>query len=233
MKKQNSIKKNSICRTKPNVDIKEYKSSISKSDYYYISRKAREFILKNKICELPINLEELIVKNKWYLVSYNEIKQYGYLDDEIIKNDWGLSVFINNSYLILYDDTLSEGAKRFTIAHEIGHIFLNHFSGDVKSDSIETQASMFAARLLMPMCVLYECKIDTVEELENLCSVSKVAAQYRFERLQKLKIRNKFYTDKQERKVYKLFKGFIKKYNKKSKFKDFFSKIIGKFNKVK
>lgn len=42
--------------------------------------------------------------------------------------------------------------NRFTIAHEIGHIVLNHFeSGDAKENEIE--ANYFAGYLLLPDCI--------------------------------------------------------------------------------
>jgi len=210
------IKKNSICRTKPDIDKEEYQGKISKFNYYYISKKVREFIISNKVNELPVNLEEIILKNKWYMFSYSEIKKFGNLDEEILKNDWGLTVLIKGTYLILFDDSINEVAKRFTLAHEIGHIVLNHFGSNVKKDIIETEANMFAARLLMPICVLYECNVTEVKEIQSLCLVSNVAAQYRFERLQKLKLRNKFYTDKKEKNVYNLFKNFISNYNREN-----------------
>ena len=64
------------------------------------------------------------------------------------------------------------------------------------------------------MCVLHECKVETPEDIQNLCSVSNTAARYRFERLQIVKQRNKFYIDKTELKVKEQFDRFIKKNSK-------------------
>ncbi len=95
---------------------------------------------------------------------------------------------------------------------------------------------MFAARLLMPMCVLYECKIKSAEEIQKMCLVSYTSASYRFDRLELLRQRNKFYIDKREILVYKLFKPFIKKYNKEhnkiSLFKKFYNWMIEKYSKL-
>ncbi len=73
---------------------------------------------------------------------------------------------------------------------------------------------MFAARLLMPMCVLYETNTSSIHEIEQMCGVSVKCATYRFKRLQLVKTRNKFYTDKLEFKVYKQFQRYINNYIK-------------------
>ena len=107
-------------------------------------------------------------------------------------------------------------AQRFTIAHEIGHIVLGHFN-EFNEFTKEKEANMFAVRILMPMCVLYECRVDSVEELEGMCCVSKESAQYRFNRLQLVKERQKFYTDRLEIKVKHRFAKFIKTHLKNKK----------------
>lgn len=163
---------------------------------------------------MPINLKELARNNNWILASYSEVKKYGKLDDSIIANNLGITIFINNRYLILFDDKIPTSVKRFTIAHEIGHIVLNHKNNLINEKIRETQASMFAARLLMPMCVLYECKVCCPKDIQNLCGVSFTSATYRFNRLELLKQRNKFYTDNLEVIVSNLFKPFINQYNK-------------------
>lgn len=76
----------------------------------------------------------------------------------------------------------------------------------------EKEANMFAARVLMPICVLYECKVESATEIQKLCHVSIESAQYRFDRLQMLIKRNKFYTDKNEIALKKAFQDFIDNY---------------------
>ncbi len=75
---------------------------------------------------------------------------------------------------------------------------------------------MFAARLLMPICILYECKVKSILEIQKMCEVSEIAAQYRYKRLKLVMSRDKFYTDKLELKVKKQFQNYIQFYiNKK------------------
>ena len=79
----------------------------------------------------------------------------------------------------------------------------------------EREANMFAARILMPMCVLRECNALTAARISNLCGTSLQASQYRADRLNILIERNKFYTSRLEQKVITQFKKFIKLHNRR------------------
>lgn len=125
----------------------------------------------------------------------------------------GFTIEIQGKFIIFYDDLINKGSQNFTLAHEIGHIVLKHYLQEMPA-TMEKEANMFAARLLMPMCVLHECKVETPEDIQNMCSVSNTAARYRFERLQIVKQRNKFYMDRTELKVKEQFDKFIKDNNK-------------------
>lgn len=183
-------------RTTYTAEQNSHLNLLEKTEYYSISHLARDFLIQNSIHSLPVSLNTIIKNNHWQTISYDKLKT---IDNDIynnlMKNNLGFTIATdNNQYFICYDDRQSIRRQRFTIAHEIGHIALKHFN----SNSIyrEQEASIFAAKLLMPMCVLYECKVASVKEIKELCLVSKISAQYRFEHLEMLKKRNKFYTDK-------------------------------------
>ncbi len=211
LKKNNNI----VGRTKHDCENFSKNDIFSKNDYYRISRKARELLISNNIKKLPIDLFSLVKKNGWGLISFKDAKKkIDFLDEEMFKQNWGFTIHIKNFDMIFYDDEISFGSQRFTIAHEIGHIVLKHLliSSEVTR---EKEANMFAARILMPMCVLLECNVLCAKDIESMCNVSEISAKYRFERLQVLKERNKFYTDRMEEKIKKQFSGFIKKQIKK------------------
>lgn len=90
--------------------------------------------------------------------------------------------------------------QRFTIAHELGHYFLNHeLNGDGlnrtdtvamlsnPTDKVETQANDFAANLLMPRefieGILYKLQISDLDQMANMLGVSKLALTYRLKNL--------------------------------------------------
>jgi Zn-dependent peptidase ImmA (M78 family) len=135
----------------------------------------------------------------------------------------GACILEGDQWYLIYDDEAVVGRRRFTIAHELGHIFLGHelledrhgrtFNTD--KPQAETEADIFASRLITPVCVLWGLDIHTAEEIETACGTSKAAAKIHAKRMAVLYERQKFLTSTLERKVYEQFKGFIKA-NKKS-----------------
>ena len=65
----------------------------------------------------------------------------------------GTSLPMGNACLVLYDYALSVGRRRFTIAHELGHVYLGHKQRGIQQ---ENEADWFAAQLLMPECIMME-----------------------------------------------------------------------------
>ena len=92
--------------------------------------------------------------------------------------------------------------NRFTIAHQLGHYFLNHkktkqddfifvddddvFNGKKNYDYREVEANMFAARLLIPTDALREIMINvknaTIEDVAQLFQVKESYIAYKFNR---------------------------------------------------
>ena len=84
--------------------------------------------------------------------------------------------------LILYNDTIpSQSRIAFTIAHELGHLFLAHEEGSPRT---EREADAFAASLLMPEAVIrfLDCQKGrplTPREMTTYFSASLSACQRR------------------------------------------------------
>ena len=76
----------------------------------------------------------------------SEFKSRGQLLD-------GTSVPVGPGCLVLYNHALPVGRRRFTIAHELGHVYLGHKQRGVQQ---ENEADWFAAQLLMPECIMME-----------------------------------------------------------------------------
>ena len=92
--------------------------------------------------------------------------------------------------VILVNDTLCRNRQRFSIAHEIGHIFMEHgyisFSIELNNQRPkwqEPQANSFASELLMPRRLLVRYGFLTTQQIAEMCEVSLEAATYRAERL--------------------------------------------------
>ena len=70
----------------------------------------------------------------------------------------GLLVMVDGLPTIGFNGDTAWVRRRFTIAHEVGHLFLGHVCSGLDIDrNNEAEANQFAAELLMPLAIL---KID-------------------------------------------------------------------------
>lgn len=177
---------------------------------YQISRDLSWEILKTeKITKLPIDIVALCKRMKI------KVKV---LDGQTETD--GYSTIVGKNAYIFTKYNQPYGRIRFTIAHELGHILLDHVGKyelinrepSASDNPIEQEANIFASRLLAPACVLWGCGVDSPEEIMTLCDISYTAACYRMDRMRILYNRNKFLISPLEREVYEQFKPFIIKY---------------------
>ncbi len=187
----------------------------NKINYQNIRNSAWIFLLANKVNRLPIDLKEIAEKNGWELFVYEHHKKLAHILEEKFPDlcDGWTSLY-KDKVFIFFKGSRHEGRNRFTIAHEFGHLALHHIK-ELKREEFEQEANMFAARILMPLCLLKECHVQTAEEIASLCRTSIESAQYRAERLKAVSTRNMFYKSPLERKVAIQFKNYIIEFNKR------------------
>lgn len=183
-------------------------------DIYGVYKKARnaswQALIDNRVDSLPVDIVRIVRDNG---ISLLKNSQAG----ELRKGEAGISVFDGKQWFIVYDDLLPLGRKRFTVAHELGHIFLGHplvagFHARTTGRDLsqtESQANIFASRFLAPACVLWGLNVHTAADIARFCEISAEAAGIRAKRMAELYKRNMFLTSSLERQVYGQFKGFI------------------------
>lgn len=192
--------------------------------------KAWQVLAKCKISSLPVNVGAICRGEHIRLVTYREgaeLMERLQLRGHTIGND-----AFSLKRLIFYDDTKPVARQRFSVAHEIGHVLLHCPSGATvynremspNDNPLESEANVFASRLLAPLCVLHELNVQSAEEIAELCQISMIAAEIRFERLQRIRERNRlfrttrgygcFLMSADERKVFKRFEDYIREYRK-------------------
>lgn len=181
-------------------------------NYYNIRNAAWLFLIKNKVYALPLDLNQIASNNNWFILNYEQHKYIINSLDKINRHATcdGWTIIFNSQIFIFHKILENEGRLRFTIAHEFGHIVLLHLTA-LTNDEYEKEANMFAARILMPLCVLKEIGALTPKEIANVCKTSLTAATYRAKRLREKIQLNYFYQSKIERVVIKQFKNFIKR----------------------
>ena len=131
----------------------------------------------------------------------------------IIKGDIHI-ILTHDNYAHFYNSG-NPGRSLWTLAHEVGHVMLNHTKDD---ESEERQANRFARELLMPECIILELNRRLkrnlrAEEISRLFGVSQSAAA---NRLKQIYCRNIFSAYLKEEIIEKYDK-LIVRYVKKSK----------------
>lgn len=184
------------------------------ANVYGVYKKARnaswQALIDNKVDSLPVDIVQIVRNNGIQLLKNSQAK-------ELRSGEAGISVFDGTQWYIVYDDSVSLGRKRFTVAHEIGHIFLGHplvagFHARTtggKLPQTENEANIFASRFLAPACVLWGLNAHTAAEISRFCEISAESAEIRAKRMAELYKRNMFLTSPLERRVYSQFEKFI------------------------
>lgn len=175
-------------------------------DYRYTRDLVWKILLDAGVRVLPVNVVPLC--RSWGI----DVKlYYGKREDGYTQ------IFNGKPVIFLSSEINSRGRKRFTVAHELGHILLGHVGHTVllnrepsaQDNPIEQAANVFASRLLAPACVLWGCNAFEPEQIMRLCDISRQAAEYRSARMKELRARGKFLTSPFERAVYAQFHDYI------------------------
>lgn len=170
------------------------------------------------INKLPVDLASITRFYGIQIAVYSSNNVIQAFKEEVLEGD-GFSATINNqNYIFLNDKIKNRARRRFTLAHEIGHIVMKHPVNKIHfrnseydnfDDLFEYAANVFARDILMPACVLYSLNIKDYKEIQELCDTSTVSSKIRQDRLQVLYERKKFFKHPLEAKVFKQFEDFI------------------------
>lgn len=156
----------------------------------YVADVVARLLLQQRRHSLPIDPRKLQYQQN---ITFSTFAEYSTktrqrrqdFDRNFISKD-GVTFIISQGirgkrYLVLYNEQTTSSARiRFTLAHEIGHICLNHHNDNTP---LEKQADQFAAELLMPRILVNEMKFLTPslreDELSRCFGVSIVTVRRR------------------------------------------------------
>lgn len=161
-------------------------------------QKACEFLEEYNISSYPINVEQIIFKNHWGLTPYSILMKKFNCDRqtviECLRSKDGYTQLDNDNYSIAYnDDPLLGDRKRFTLMHEIGHIYLNHLidfditllhRGELSQEEnkvLENEANAFARNVLVPVSLIQGLKDKAPENISAKFGISYYAANTRLD----------------------------------------------------
>ena len=166
-------------------------------------------LIDYRISNLPVKVSQIAKQADIVLLKNSAVNLLN-------SNESGTTLMQNDKLYIIYADEQSPQRCRFTVAHELGHIFLGHLfskdgNGFATTDDAEHSANVFARDLLAPACVLHELHATNAAAISDLCNISLEAATYRAERMAELERRNAFYLHPLERQIKEQFADFINK----------------------
>ena len=168
--------------------------------YDYCSQKAYDFLEQYSIKSFPINPFEIIAKENYGLMKYSELmEEFGCSLDKVctcLRSSDGKTILDNGHYSIAYNDFKSTTRIRFTIMHEIGHIYLNHLVDFEKTEMLrggefvtrltkqeykvlENEANAFARNVLSPISMYFTLKDKSIENVAWTFGLSIPAAETR------------------------------------------------------
>ena len=181
------------------------------ADYRLAAEKAIEVLEDSDITQAPILLRDIIRRysGEISVVSYTKfMRLYDKPYQDILAlfdSDMGACAFqpSTNHYIIYYNDAMSTAWCRFTVAHELGHIFLGHHSQAGTSllgrtfvpkadyQEYEKEANVFARNLLSPAPLAAalireeDMPYEKWMDLQSAFMITEAAAQMRLQYLQR------------------------------------------------
>lgn len=180
-------------------------------------------LINCNITSLPVNLNVIARHYKIKIIRYSKFEFLDLFKPEVVTGDGFIARLDNKKVIFLNDKIKTRGRRRFTLGHELGHGILGHNLDSIATrnneidnpdDPLEMQANVFARDILAPSYVLNALGVSTVEEIMQICDISKVSAQIRLDRLNFLRQRNAFLKSSLENIVYLQFKPFIDNFKK-------------------
>jgi len=164
---------------------------MARRDYWHAELRASEVIAKKNISVLPIDPFAIAAGEKIHCEKINSVSSA--ISGCLLKS--------GDQFGIFYSDLFpNDGFRRFTVAHELGHYFLDgHYeyifangsvrhesdSGFISEDRYEREADTFAAALLMPETLFKTAAritpgLRAAETLAAQCGTSLTATAIRY-----------------------------------------------------
>ncbi|MBE5804920.1 MAG: ImmA/IrrE family metallo-endopeptidase [Clostridiales bacterium] len=148
---------------------------IRQPDYDRAATLAYRCLLKLNITRLPVRPLEILRKCRNTVVyTYQQAAEFLHIDEAEFERRYGeadaFTIRGGEQYVVCYREGGNPARLNFTLAHELGHILLQH-QEDAVAD--EAEANCFAGHLLCPEPAVTG---KGPEEVAAACYVSRAAA---------------------------------------------------------
>lgn len=158
----------------------------------------------NEPLELPVPIKKITksVKNVRLIPYSTHMARFNLSYSEMLSFAGTEDAFTDyyhdaDLYVIYYNDVkqqlISTNRYRWNIAHELGHVVLQHHKKHKESklfrstlskavyDILEAEANLFAAYILVPHIVLLTCIIQKESDISKVCRISVSASKVRYD----------------------------------------------------
>ena len=217
------------------ADAKKEKSESCYGLYRGVRNATWRLLLRFGITSLPVSCTDVAVHMNVPVLGYDRaaplLRALG-LEEHCEGND-GFAAHIDGRWCVFLNDALQSADRyNFTLAHELGHVFLGHvmeekqFSeknrvqftrlnrrewalGLNRAEGMEREANMFAARMLSPACALWGLDLHSTTEIAYACGLPKHVARKRAERMRILYERNLFLKSNIESTLFDRFTPYL------------------------
>jgi Zn-dependent peptidase ImmA (M78 family) len=167
---------------------------------------ALEIFEREDVSSLPFEPSAAARRAGIRLVTYRSFARTAGCDDALIRrmhSQDGFVLFGGSAPVILYNDQIgSLGRQRWTLTHELCHIWLDRRGGDRAADRL-------TADLLCPLAVLHLCAVTEPAQIAALCGVSTQAALHRFSDLTALRRSGKILQSEEQLRMAHRFLPFV------------------------
>jgi Zn-dependent peptidase ImmA (M78 family) len=167
---------------------------------------AADIFEREGIVSLPLDPAALARKNGVRLVTYTTFSAARKSNSPLPSGD-GFLVRSGTSPVIVYNEKIaSSGRQRWTLIHELCHLWLGHASSDART---EREVERLTASLISPLVVLHLCGVTNACQVARLCGISNEAARIRFDEMTRRRMAGTFLTSEEDRRIAAQFLPYI------------------------
>jgi len=145
-------------------------------DYALATNKAYELLNFCKMVSPPFFVLEISKSVPCCVVmSYSDVCKKYSIDKSILlaSSDHGCTLKSGHNSIVLYNEYKDMSICRFTVAHELGHVILDH---NDENDISNKEADCFARNLLCPVPIAQEMSLSLKEEYADVFQVTEIMA---------------------------------------------------------
>jgi hypothetical protein len=189
-----------------------------KPDFDKCEKAATRLLLKQNIHSLRIDVRSLVYDKKIFFdsiqnyckVTNASLSEFIGICNGALKDGFTLERIKNCSiiYIVLYNDEIGNRERlNWTLAHEVGHIYLDHKSDGPQQ---EIEAHFFATQLLMPeVVILYLARRNNGIGAEELCDLFDVSFEAACKRINTLNHKYSYFYGQEEKELLSKYSPLI------------------------